>query len=229
MTAPTPFGYYDLLETFSEPGCAVCRLLRRDVERFLDSLLYEFPTDPITQKDFRASRGLCHEHTWQLTRYNNALSVAILYDAVLDEVMRIGAQTPERPTGLARLRGAISALADALAPQQPCPACVVREDAEGRYLQVIGEYVTEERFGGAYRQSDGLCLLHFRGALHHAREPEAARSLTQTQNAKWSALKGELELFLHRMDAHYHERMGAESTSWLRALAQITGEKRGLD
>ena len=25
-----PFGYYDLIETFPHPGCAVCRLLQRD-------------------------------------------------------------------------------------------------------------------------------------------------------------------------------------------------------
>lgn len=225
----TPFGYFDLLEAFPQPGCAVCRLLQRDVERFLDSLLYEFPTDPITQNNFRASRGLCHEHTWQLTRYNNVLSVAILYDAVLDEVMQIGAQAPERPTGLARLRGALSALADALAPQLPCPACVVRGDAEKRYLQIMGEYVSEERFGEAFHQSDGLCLPHFRGALRMARDTEAGRMLASAQSASWSKLKDELELFLHRMDANYHERMGAEATSWLRTLARIAGEKRSTD
>ena len=225
----TPFGYYDLLETFPQPGCAVCRLLQRDVERFLDTLLYEHPIDRITQSNFRASRGLCHEHTWQLPRYNNALAVAILYDAVLDEVMRIGTQSPERPSGLARLRGTINALANALAPQQPCPACVVRDDAGIRYLQIIGEYVGEERFGGAFRQSDGFCLPHFRGALRFAPDSESARILASVQNANWSKLKGELELFLHRMDAHYQERMGDEATSWLRTLARIAGEKRSSD
>lgn len=225
----TPFGYFDLLETFPQPGCAVCRLTQRDAERFLDTLLYEFTTDPIAQNSFRASRGLCHEHTWQLPRYNNALSTAILYDAVIDEMLRISAQTPERPTGLARLRGAINGLAEALAPQQPCPACVVRDDAAARYLQIAGEYVTETRFGGAFRQSDGFCLPHFRDALRDAPDAAAVRVLVDVQRENWSKLKGELELFLHRIDAHYDERMGDEATSWLRALARVAGEKRGND
>lgn len=223
----TPFGYYDLLETFPQSGCAVCRLTQRDVERYLDTLLYEFTTDPIAQNNFRASRGLCHEHTWQLPRYNNALSTAILYDAVIDELRRISsAQPPERPTGLARLRGAVNALAEALMPTQPCPACVVRDDAAARYLQIVGEYATEERFGAAFRQSDGFCLPHFREALRFAPDTAAARALLEVQQANWSKLKGELELFMHRMDAYYHARMGDEATSWLRALARVAGEKR---
>ncbi len=229
MTTHTPFGYFDLLEAFAQPGCAVCRLLAHDVDRFLDTLLYEYPVEPTMQNSFRASRGLCHEHSWQLTRYNSVLAVAILYDAALDEVLRLIDGTPaERQTGLARLvkSGTNSALADALAAQKPCPACVVREDAEKRYLQVIGAYVGEDRFGGAFRGSEGLCLAHFRGALYAARDGENARLLTTTQHAIWTSLKREVEEFLHKMDAHYHQPMGAESTSWLRTLARMAGEKR---
>lgn len=225
----TPFGYFDLLEAFPKPGCAVCRLLDHDVDRFLDTLLSEYPVDPIMQNNFRASRGLCHEHSWQLTRYNNVLAVAILYNAALDELLQISEQTPvEKQPALARLRGngTNSALADALAPTRPCPACVVRSDAEKRYLQVLGEMISEERLHQAFHASNGLCLPHFRATLLATRDPENARLITAMQRTIWSALKGELELFLHRMDAHYHERMGSEATSWLRTLARMAGEKR---
>jgi hypothetical protein len=229
MTAPTPFGYFDLLEALPQPGCAVCRLLDHDVDRFLDTLLFEFPVDPIMQNNFRDSRGLCHEHSWQLPGYNNALASAILYNAVLDEMLRVSAQTPaEKQSTFARLRGSAthSALADALAPSKPCPACVVRSDAEKRYLQVLGEMIGEERLRDAFRQSDGLCLPHFRGTLLAMRDPDSARLITTMQREIWSKLKGELELFLHKMDAHYHQQIGGEATSWLRAIARVTGEKR---
>lgn len=229
MTTHTPFGYFDLLEAFPQPGCAVCRLLAHDVDRFLDTLLYEYPVEPAMQNSFRASRGLCHEHSWQLTRYNSVLAVAILYDAALDEVLRlIDATPPDRQSGLARLLNSStnSALADALAAQKPCPACVVREDAEKRYVEVIGTYIGEARFGDAFRASEGLCLAHFRGALYAARDAENARFLTTAQRAIWTSLKREVEVFLHKMDAHYHQAMGAESTSWQRTLARMAGEKR---
>ena len=229
MTTPTPFGYFDLLEAFPQPGCALCRLLNHDVERYLDTLLFEYPVDPVMQNNFRDSRGLCHEHSWQLPAYNNALAVAILYNAVLDEMLQVSAQTPaEKSSALARLRGspANSALADALAPSQPCPACVVRSDAEKRYLQVLGEMISEERLRVAFEQSEGLCLPHFRGVLLVTRDPENARLLTTIQREIWSSLKGELELFLHKLDAHYHQPIGDEATSWLRAVARVAGEEK---
>lgn len=224
----TPFGFFDLLETFPKPGCALCRLLQRDVERFLDTLLYEHTVDPASQNNFRASRGLCHDHTWLLTRSNNSLAVAILYDAVLDEVMRISERTsPERQGGLTRLfsNGASSALAEALEPQKPCPACEVRDGAERRYLEALGEYANDERLRSAFEASDGLCLPHFRKALPLARDGRNARLLLEIQQRKWTALKVELQEFLHKMDAHYHEAMGAEATSWLRAMARMSGEE----
>jgi hypothetical protein len=39
---PTPYSYFDLVEAFGKPGCAVCNLLLRDADRFLDSILYEY-------------------------------------------------------------------------------------------------------------------------------------------------------------------------------------------
>ncbi len=229
MTDPTPFGYFDLLEALPQSGCAVCRLLNHDVDRYLDTLLSEFPVDPLMQNRFRDSRGLCQEHSWQIPRYNNALASAILYNAVLDEILLVSAQTPaEKPTAFARLRGNAthSALADALAPSKPCPACVVRSDAEKRYLQVLGEMIGEARLRDAFAQSEGLCLPHFRGALLAMRDPENARLITTLQREIWTALKGELEMFLHKMDAHYHQQIGDEATSWLRTIAKIAGEKR---
>lgn len=224
----TPFGYFDLLETFPQPGCAVCSLLERDVARYLDTLLYELTVDPPTQTAFRASRGLCHDHTWILPDLNNALSVGILYDAVLDELIKIAAQAQPKPLGaLDRLRkgGAASGLAQAIQPQKPCPACVVRDDAQRRYLQVLGEYANDARLRPAFEQSDGLCLPHFVALLNLTPDAANARLLIDVQAQKWTALKAELVEFLRKMDAHYHEAMGTEATSWLRALARVAGEK----
>jgi hypothetical protein len=224
----TPFGYFDLLESFPQPGCAVCRLLERDVARYLDTLLYELTVDPPTQTAFRASRGLCHDHTWILPDLNNALAVGILYDAVVDELIRAVAQAQPKQLGaLDRLRkgGAASGVAQALQPQKPCPACVVRDDAQRRYLQVLGEYAGDARLRSVFEQSDGLCLPHFTALLNLTTDAANARLLIDIQAQKWVALKAELVLLLHRLDAHYHAEMGSEATSWLRALARVAGEK----
>lgn len=219
----TPFGYFDLLEAFAEPGCAICRLLERDVERFLDTLLYEHVVDPPTQIDFRASRGLCHAHAWRLMRFNDALAVAILYDQALDEIMTAAEKTPAERSGGWRLRGDTSPLASALEASKPCPACLVRERAEDIFVRVLGEYVTDDKLGAAFRASDGLCLPHLRLTLNVS-GAQQARQLSQVQQAKWASLKAELELFMRKMDAHYHEAMSSERTSPQRALARLAGE-----
>lgn len=224
----TPFGYFDLIEAFPQSGCAICRLLARDVHHYLDIILYEHSTDPQTQAEFRASRGLCHTHTWELVEIKGGvMSIATLYDAVLDEVLHISARTPtERQTGLARLLNTSTTPDSSLAPDQPCPACVMRDQSEQRYAEALAQYIDEERMRAAYEASVGLCLPHFRAALRAAPTPEAAHTLTTIQREHWTKLKRELELFMHKMDAHYHQEMGAEGNSWLRALAQLAGEKR---
>ncbi len=224
----TPFGYFDLIETFPQPGCAICRLLARDVHHYLDILLYEHSTDPHTQAEFRASRGLCHTHTWELVQIKGGvMSIATLYDAVLDEVLQISARAPaDRQTGLARLLTSSAAFDSRLAPEQPCPACTLREQSEQRYAEALTQYIDEDRMRAAYEASAGLCLPHFRAALRAASTPDAARTLTAIQRAHWTKLKQELELFMHKMDAHYHQDLGAEGNSWLRTLAQMAGEKR---
>ena len=225
MTTPTPFGYFDLVEACAQPGCPICRLLDRDVSRYLDTLLYEHPTDRITQRELRASLGLCHHHVWMLPRYNNALATAVLYNAVIDEMLRISAETPPDRSQRRLMSSADNALAAALEPDQPCPACRLRESSEQIYEDVLGTYIGDARLRSAFEQSAGLCLPHFRAALRAAPDTERARLIADVQRQRWISLKGELELLLHKLDAHYHQAVGAEGTSWLRALARAAGEK----
>src|SRR5947207_14324480 len=103
----TPQGHFELMETFPGSGCAICRLVLRGVEHFLESLLYEHINDPDIQRRYRASRGLCNEHSWQLVRHKgNSLGIAILYGAVIDELLKIAEQAEiGAQPGLARRRG----------------------------------------------------------------------------------------------------------------------------
>jgi hypothetical protein len=83
----TPLAYFDLIVTFATPGCAVCNLVLSDVDQYLDSLLYEYVNERETHRTFRASRGLCNEHSWQILRYSgSSLGIAILSHAVIDEL-----------------------------------------------------------------------------------------------------------------------------------------------
>lgn len=225
-----PFSFYDLLETCAGDECPVCALLRRDADRYLDSLLYEFANDPATHAAFRAGRGLCNLHSWQLTRYDaGVLGIAILQTAVLDEVLRLIDETPvQSQTGLARVfssgANGPGALADRLEPEGPCLVCQTLAQAETNYLETLVTYLDDARLEAAFRRSAGLCLPHFRAALRQPQPQAALDRLLAVQTDRWRQLKAELLEFQSKSDyKRAHEVMGRERDSWRRAIASAAG------
>jgi hypothetical protein len=226
------FGYYDLIETFPKSGCAVCNLLIRNVSRLLESILYEYVVDRGTQATFRASRGLCSEHSWQMVVMGNALGIATLHEVVLDEVMTIIQRetangTAQKGRGWLRFAEApYSALAASLEPAKPCLVCTMMNTREAEYVSVLGEHVHDERMRASFRGSEGLCLEHFRQILRHTRDADNARTIVAIQLDIWERLQHELNEFMRKQNAEYaDEKIGAEATSWQRVVARLAGEK----
>lgn len=223
----TPFGYFNLIEAFQKPGCAVCGLLLHDADQLLDSLLYENSTDPQVQNRFRDSRGLCNEHASRLIRPGRALNIAVLYEGVVHEVLTLMNQAGGggQPNGLMRrlFSGGSSSIADALTPSQRCIACEAQDINEKQYLEVLNQYLNDAKLLAAYQASDGLCLEHFRRALKVS-SAASAQTLIDTQTAIWSHLRDELNEFMRKYDFNNaDEKMGAEADSWQRAIVNIAG------
>lgn len=228
-----PFSYYDFMEACAQPGCPICSLLQRDAHRLIDSTLYEYVTKPDTNDMFRAARGLCNVHNWQLTRYGSqVLGIAILQDAALDEVLKIIEANPvQGQSALSRWLGSNAknspaTLADKLEPERPCPVCQSVEAAEKHYLDAVNDHLTDERFQAAFRDSAGLCLTHFRAALRQAADPAALEHLMRLQTAIWQRLKDQLETFITKNDYRYAgDPMGTERDSWLRTISALAGKE----
>ncbi len=228
-----PFSYYDLIEACGQPGCPVCALLLRDAHRYLDAMLYEYVTKPATNEAFRAARGLCNVHNWQLMDFGaQVLGVAILQDAALDEVLKLIAANPAQvQSTLSRWLGPTAknspaALADKLEPERSCPVCDTLAAAELRYLEAVSDYLNDDRFQAAFRDSAGLCLPHFRTALRQISQPAALETLLTLQVGIWRGLKDDLETFITKNDYRYAgEPMGKERDSWRRALGSLAGKK----
>ncbi len=233
----TPFTYFDLVDALSQPGCAICQLLRRDSERSLDALLYEYVNDPEVRAAFRARRGLCNEHSWELSRHTgNLLGIVLLYRGVIDEVLgafrqelpeippAAGHRTAGRAGGLHKQ--AVQALIKALQPGKKCMICETLAAAERQYLEVFSEYVTDEKILGLYRQSDGLCLPHFRQILKITGATERLALLVSIQHGIWSRLYADLQEFIDKSDyRRISEEKGAEGDSWRRAIRGTAGEE----
>lgn len=219
-----PFNYYDLIETFTQSGCAVCRLCERDVNRYIDSHLYEYVNTPDTHAAMRASRGFCATHSAQLVEYGaSVLGIAILQAAILDELLKITTKAaPQKRSRL--LSRSTNALSDSLEPERTCLVCESLVHAEKLHLRALADHVHETALQEAYRASEGLCLPHFRALLHMTTDPTRQSILLSIQTDHWRKLKAELETFADKYDInHPDQTMGAEGDSWRRALSLVYG------
>jgi hypothetical protein len=227
-------SYYDMLEALPKPGCAICNLLLVHTHRYIDAILYECVLDPDIQTAFRARRGLCNEHSWYLTRFKGVqLGVAILYEAALEEIVQLIEQngiepvirsTVERFLGPNNRHGA--ALGERLAPHTTCFVCKSVALAEQRYVEVITRHITDAPLCEAYRNSEGLCLPHFRQVLAQVHHSDHLKTIVSIQKSIWLKLKTELSELIRKHSYEYaHEPMGDEMNSWLRAIARLAGER----
>lgn len=228
--ASVPLNYYDLLETLPLPGCAICGLVERDTNRYLDSLLYEYANAPATHVRLRASRGLCAAHSARLADYGaGVLGVTILQAQVLDEVLRLAEAGGERT--LSRLLGMSAggaAVADRLEATAECPACASVNHAEAAHAAALANAITDERMRVAFAQSDGLCLPHLRMTLRAVPSAAHLERLMTAQSAHWARLREELETFMRAYDMNKTapSEVGAASDSWRRALLLLAGRPR---
>lgn len=233
-SALTPQSTFDLIETFPQPGCAICSLLLRHADRTLRGILYDRSVDGPTHDALRARRGLCSTHSLQITQYRgNAGTLAILFRSAVDEAVRVLGEMPEDPSSgrapFASLIGARrigAALAARLAPRRRCIVCEVTHEAEQRYLEVLASsLISDPRLLEAYQKSQGLCLPHVRMALAACDDPAVLRELIATQKRIWTQLRDDLDQFIVKADAHYgYADKGREGDAWLRAMKQLPGE-----
>jgi hypothetical protein len=226
--------YFELIETFPSRGCAICKLLRRDIDRTIDGMVYGFMDTDEMRAAFRASRGLCSEHGWLLkqNKFGNVLGIAKLYAATLDEVLDIIDRAPlieSAPSTLDRFLGNTgrkSPLADQLEAEAACMVCSRIDEREADYAAIFAQYLLDERFHTAFSASDGICLPHFRLLLRQISSPDSCRILIRTQKEIWTRLKAEVESFASKQNYERIDELNQdEADSWARAIGAMGGEK----
>jgi hypothetical protein len=224
-----PFGYYDLLEAFPERGCALCRLLARDKQQYLDLLIFEYTMDIQLNDMFRAARGLCSAHGAEFMAIQmSATSIAKLYGGVIEETLAlldglIESEGHGRGGRWRRDRAVGKAAAEALEPNAPCPCCQSLSVREADYAQIAAESLHEHSFRDAYAASEGFCLPHL-GRILHLANSDTARFLMTTQRRMWAQMRADLNMFVAKQDPRFGTLpTDEEARSWRRALESISG------
>ena len=219
MSAPRDSTAFEVREALQHPGCPICRLTVRSVNRWLKSVAYEQVNDIQLRAELRAARGFCnaHAHQW-LREAHNVLGTAIIYRDVITAALR----DLEPPRG-GRLRTLLGGdVADGRDGRGACPACRTQHEAEARYLEALLALVdaAPELLEG---RADGLCRRHTRAALRRG-GPASERLVAQTRRAV-QRLLGELDEVIRKEDYRFrHEaRTAEERAAPGRAVAWAAG------
>ena len=226
--------YFDLLDACARPGCPVCQVSGRAVERYLDAFSFEQVNDITERARLRAARGFCNRHAWQWwEEQGDRLGAAIVY---LDVLTTIGRQLDALANGdgggrfgqvasaLGLSAGGRADESAALPPQAVCPACEIQEATVERAVETLLAQFHEAEFHAAYAASHGICVPHLTRALR--RRGQARDDLLTVERERLAALRSELEEHLRKQrHEHRHEPRGPEQTSPRRAVVSAAGEK----
>ncbi len=228
--------YFELRAALSQPGCPICALTQKAVQRAMESLAYEYVNEYSVQERVRRARGFCNAHAWQLAALPGvALDVAILSRATLLELTKLFEQAGD-PDGNGRRtfwerwrpqRSKTTAdLAVELEPQEPCPLCQVRTETETLYVDLLLEHWAEPDLRQGLEQAGGLCLPHFKMALQRPVPGAVQSALLDLEKRVVEQMLGELAELIRKYDYRFQgEEVGPERDSWLRANALIAGIK----
>lgn len=205
--------FFQLREAMASPGCPVCRQADAAVDSAIGSLLHELVNDLAVRARLVESSGLCHEHAWRLVGHTDALGTALLHREL---VVRLRGRVQAGPRSWAE-RGERG--------RRPCPMCETRDDSAGRAIETLLAHIGEEPLRDAFAASDGLCAAHFGRAMAvRGVRREVLEALSAAQDQCLQRLQWQLDELIRKFDYRFRqEARGDESTSWIRAVATISG------
>ncbi len=226
-----PLGH-ELLRLFAEPGCPLCVVIERSVQRRLEAIADESITDPDARAELRQALGFCAVHGRQWLGLQNALATAIIYHDLCGHLQGILTQsaaltdtdTRRRLPGRSGNRAGQQLVRD-LTPARACPACDHTPAVERYAAQACAAGFTQAAFRAAFAAHPlGLCLPHFRTVLPLLRDPNVLREVVQVQADRFAATRTQLAEVIRKYDYRFQqEAKGEEFQAVTRSIALIAG------
>jgi len=217
---------YELVRAFGLPGCALCRALESDEQRWMSSFWREGKQDPKSRRRFFDAGGFCRGHAWLLHRLvaaeSSGAAIADLYGQLATYDLR-WLETIRAHLDRRRQRS------HPLRRRRRCPACVFRTAALERKAHFLVEALGEEQVRGAYRRSEGICFPHLARGLEAAlaaESTETAAFLLDDWHDRLAELRSELAEYDRKRDYRYaSEPKGLEERSWTDVIRRYVGDE----
>ncbi|HET9907220.1 MAG TPA: DUF6062 family protein [Anaerolineales bacterium] len=220
---------YSLLEACRAPGCPVCRLEQRAVERYLDNKFYESVNSPAWRDELRQSFGFCHEHSWLAVteRLGDALGFSIISRDLVNSIQRQLTEEMSSSASTGRRTSVLNRILAALTPRKRCPVCEHRDETTRRIISALVEELDQPNMTDALESSDGLCLPHLRLVLEQVKDVSDREALLTIHLDKLESLRAELDEFIRKSEYQaVREGFGSEGNAWQRAVSMIVGARK---
>ena len=222
-------SYHALVDVLDGDGCPFCALVTGALERYFRTVLYEQVNDIGMRAKLRESQGYCAAHGEMLRQARSALGSAIIHRDIVNSLARtLEEEHPLSDTPQSWLRGLVGAEPrpqdPVLGGAQPCLACQRVRERERNYADTLLLNWDDELLQTKFCNSSGLCLSHLRVTLARTRDAGQFEALKAAHLTIWRDLIGELDEFIRKNDYRFaNEEIGAEGTSWSRAIDLVSG------
>lgn len=176
--APTQrmsFEDFTLVEALDTGQCVLCSTIPRTLAQYLKSLYHQSVADAPHRVKWRAAWGFCPRHMMDVIAAEDSLGKTALMKDLVTTLMTTPAGTR--------------------APREPCPACVVEEDAYAKYLDLIDQWAQQNHPPPPLP----LCWPHLRTVMSAKRGVTAkTRGLFwAAHRAQWAAWAISLQKSVH--------------------------------
>ena len=225
--------YFDLLDAFKQPGCAICLLSGRSVRRYLDGLFYEYVNDPTARDSLLNSHGFCAEHAGLLleTRIADALGASIIYKNIVKIILE-NFPKPSPASTLSSVSNPSKEHARLIrkflsASDFPgrCPACEQRDASVNRAIDGLSKSLDDESLQLAFQVSDGLCFSHLAKLLDRTESLDEIKFLLSDAQNKLGTLLSEMDELIRKNDYRFQSEgiTEREGHAWRKAMRMISG------
>ncbi|HDI51867.1 hypothetical protein DRQ12_00995 [candidate division KSB1 bacterium] len=204
-------SYFELIEAFNQPGCAICQLSERSAVRYVETILYENVNDPATRKKLRRSYGFCPHHAHIALKQQDAFGIGIIYADLLKNALSLISNNQwQNPKTAA----------------QHCPACKIAIKSTERFLDLMLRHFPETDFQQALQIAEPLCWKHFSQLVALSQDPSLRRQIIDWELKKLQILQTTLAEFLRKQDYRFRQEgfSQAEKNAWLRAMEFFVGK-----
>lgn len=228
--------YYELKDSLKDDACPICVLINRNVDNFIDALLYESVNDIKIREDIKNSKGYCNYHAWKLQSFGDPLAHAIIYsDLIVSLIREIDVflksvklyEDIENFFGMKKEnRKLLKRLKDYFASNNDCPICSMVRDWEKEYILSFVEYVGSDKgFREKFKAGGFLCVPHMFKLLEYCRNKSTIKEIMAVQLDKYKKLLNLLNEIKRKSDYRFvnEPKSDEEKVAWIRAVEKWVG------